>query len=311
MSRPSLISEVGHIALQVRDLDAVEEFATNVTGLKVTERSADGLWLTAATGRYHHGTPHHSLHCIRAKENALDHVGFVARDADAVDELRQRVGASGYKVLRDGPDGPGVNDGFAFTGPEGLVIEIYSEMQRVEPPAGIQGVPPLRLGHIGLYCADPQPMIDLLIDVFGFRVSDWVGPGWFLRCNVDHHAVGIFPSRAFGASLEGGLSHCAWEVPSIVQHGLLADLIDSRGGSVLWGPIRHSIGRNIATYFTDPSGLLIEYYADMEKVYDDEHHVPTKWDVDDKDLKWLTMWAQQDLPDEFVDLGLPFGRTTE
>jgi catechol-2,3-dioxygenase len=100
------------------------------------------------------------------------------------------------------------------------------------------------------------------------------------------------------------LHHYAWEVPSMIEVAALADLVDQRGGSVLWGPMRHGIGRNIATYFQEPSGLVVEYYADMERIYDDDNHEPTDWSMDDH--KWVSLWGPQLLPDGFTELGLPF-----
>jgi catechol 2,3-dioxygenase len=288
MQRRSLISEVGHVSIQVRDLEAAEECATNVVGLTVSDRSPHAVWLT-------HGVTHHSLRYVQGDTDAVDHVGLVARDGDAVEELRARIEAAGLAVRRDGPADDGVSDGFTFVGPEGFELEIYSEMEAVGRGADARGVRPARLGHVNFSPREPGPMQEMLIDLLGFRVSDRAGDGAFLRCNVDHHGVGVFPGH-------GQLHHYAWEVASIAELGALADLVDSRGGSVLWGPARHGIGRNIATYFQEPSGMVIEYYADMQRIYDDDHHVPTNWSMDGH--KWFSLWGPQ-IPDGFTTLGLP------
>ena len=274
----------------MRDLAAAEENATAVMGLDVTERSPGALWLS-------HGGPHHSLHYVSGDVDAIDHVGLLAPDADAVAELRERVGAGGLTVLREGPDGPGVGDGFAFVGCEGATFEIYSEMARFDPGTETRGVRPRRLGHVNFFVRDPAAMQRQLIELLDFRLSDRAGEGSFLRCNVDHHGIGVFPGA-------GVLHHYAWEMPSMIELGALADLIDRRGGSVLWGPMRHGIGRNVATYVQEPSGLVVEYYADMERIYDDVHHEPTDWSMDDH--KWVSLWGPQLLPDGFTELGLPF-----
>jgi catechol 2,3-dioxygenase len=285
-----VISEVGHVAVRVRDLAAAEETATNLLGLDITERGPDAVWLT-------HGAPHHSLHYLSSDVDAVDHVGLVAPDAEAVAAARERVEAAGWTVVRDGPDGPGVQDGFVFAGPEGSVFEIYSDMSRVQPRTDTPGVRPSRLGHVNLFLRDPSAMQRMLIDLLDFRVSDLAGEGQFLRCNVDHHGIGVFPGPGF-------LHHYAWEVPSISELAAVADLVDRRGGSVLWGPMRHGIGNNISTYFLEPSGLVVEYYAEMERIYDDDHHQPRDWPTDDH--KWLSLWGPHALPDGFTELGLPF-----
>jgi catechol 2,3-dioxygenase len=287
-----VITEIGHVSLRVRDLDAAVESATGLLGLAVTERDPDQIWLT-------HGEQHHSLHYVAAEVDAVDHVGLVAADAEAVAEIRSGLDEHGATPLRDGPDGPGVEDGFAFRGPEGAVFEVYAKMDRIrpEPPAG--GVRPLRLGHVNYFPRDPKVMQRFLVDLLDFRITDTAGDGAFLRCNVDHHGIGVFPGP-------GLLHHCAWEVPSMVEVAAFADLVDRRGGSVLWGPMRHGAGRNIATYFQEPSGMVVEYYAEMERIYDDANHVPKDWDVDGH--KWLTLWGPQGLPEGFTELGLPYSK---
>lgn len=287
-----MISEVGHVAVRVRDLAAAEEVATDLMGLDVTERDAGALWLS-------HGAPHHSLQYVAGDTDAIDHIGLVAPDADAVAEVRARIEAAGCAVARDGACGPGVQDGFTFVGPEGVAFAVYSEMSRVHPGTEVRGVRPSRLGHVNLFSRDPVAMQRFLIEALDFRVSDRAGDGAFLRCNVDHHGIGVFPGS-------GVLHHYAWEVPSIIELGALADLVDQRGGSVLWGPMRHGIGRNVATYFQEPSGLVVEYYADIERIYDDAHHEPTDWDTDGH--KWFSLWGPQPLPDGFTELGLPFAK---
>jgi hypothetical protein len=66
------------------------------------------------------------------------------------------------------------------------------------------------------------------------------------------------------------------------------------------------MGRNIATYFQDPTGLVQEYYADMEQIFDDEHHVPGQWDIEDPSAKWISLWGPHLAPPEFTEMGLPF-----
>jgi catechol 2,3-dioxygenase len=295
MSARPLINEVGHVSVATPDLGAVERIATEVMGMRVSERGPADLWLTCD----HH---HHSLHYSKGDSNVLLHLGLRAPDAEAVEEVRERVLAGGFEVVREGPEGPGGTDGFAFAGPEGAVFEIYSKMDTVEadPMAQRIGVKPNRLGHANFFAEDAAAMQKFLIEVLDFRISDHAEPGgMFLRCNPDHHGIGVFPGP-------GQLHHVAWEVSTAIELGQLADLIDRRGGAVIWGPLRHGIGRNIATYFQDPSGLVMEYYADMEQIFDDDNHVPGNWDLDDPSNKWISLWGPHMTPDDFVEMGLPF-----
>jgi catechol 2,3-dioxygenase len=289
MSAAPVISEVGYVAIRVKDLQASERFAIDICGLFVTDRGDDYVACS-------HGPQHHSLQYIRSDENAFDHIGLVARDAESLATVRSRIEEAGHPVVSDGPLTNGVEDGFAFEAPGGFVIAVYTRMATVDVPFPGAGVRPSRLGHANFFAADHDALRDLFIDLLDFRVSDLIPIGTFMRCNVDHHGIGVFQGA-------GVLHHYAWEVPTAIEAGQLADVVDRHGDSVLWGPLRHGMGRNIATYVQEPSGLVVEYYADMQRIYDDDTYVPGEWDMEGH--KWYSLWGPQPLPDGFSDLGLP------
>ena len=81
------------------------------------------------------------------------------------------------------------------------------------------------------------------------------------------------------------------------------DLLDVRGTGVLWGPVRHGAGENIAVYHRDPSGAVVEHYTDMERIYDDGRARSGRWAADDP--RWLSRWAPAVVFGELRDLGLP------
>lgn len=284
-----IVSEIGHVAVRVRDLAAAEKFASEILGLQVSERTAEEIWFTL-------GPAHHTLHYIASGEDALDHVGLVAPDGESLAEARKRVESAGLRIVADEPLGPGIEDGFAFQDTFGFVFQIYSRMTRVPFDQTSTVLRPRRLGHFNFFVPDPRRMERMLTELFDFRVSDRILEGVFLRCNVDHHGIGVFPGP-------GQIHHCAWEYPTIVEIGAIADLIDARGESVLWGPLRHGMGRNIATYVQEPSGLVVEFYCDMQRIYDDATYVPGEWTYDGH--KWVSLWGPHLTPEGFADLGLP------
>lgn len=288
--RAPVISEIGHVSIRVRDLPAAEEFATGTLGLHASERADGQVWFTL-------DTHHHSLHYIAADEDALDHVGLVAPDEESLAEIRRRVDeAEELKILHDDPLGAGIEDGFTFVDDFGFVFQIYSRMTTVPAPSPSIALRPARLGHFNFFVPDPRKMEGMLTELFDFRVSDRLDEGVFLRCNVDHHGIGVFPGP-------NKIHHVAWEYPTMVEIAAIADLVDARGESVLWGPLRHGMGRNIATYLLEPSGLVQEFYCDMERIYDDANHIPGQWSPEGH--KWVSLWGPHLTPDGFTDLGLP------
>jgi catechol 2,3-dioxygenase len=159
------------------------------------------------------------------------------------------------------------------------------------------GVRPNRFGHVTFHVADLPGFQAFLGDVLDFRVSDAIGDrARFMRCNVDHHGIG------FSQGEVTKMHHYAWEVPGAADVGVWCDRIDEDGGTVLWGPVRHGCGRNIAAYVEDPSGIVVEYYADMERFYDETTFTVREWDVTDH--KWYSLWSPM-MPTRWRELGLP------
>jgi catechol 2,3-dioxygenase-like lactoylglutathione lyase family enzyme len=283
-----VIKKIGHVSIAVTDVDAALKSATTLMGLRVSEEADGVTYLT-------HGAPHHSLEYVAGAVDGLHHVGLVAADEGALPEIRQRAEAGGFRIVRDEPFDATADAGFVLEGPEGFLFEIYVGMPEDEPPYAPTGVKPRRFGHVTFTSSDSEAMRSFLETVLDFRVSDDVGGGYFMRCNVDHHGIAFLPGA-------GRFHHHAWEVQSTVELGLLSDRVDETGGSVLWGPLRHGAGSNIAVYFQEPSGALVEYYCDLDRVYDEEGYTPVVWD--DADHKWWSRWAPL-MPEGFVDLGLP------
>jgi catechol 2,3-dioxygenase-like lactoylglutathione lyase family enzyme len=287
--RPPVISRIGHAALRVRDLDAALWTATEVMGLREVERDNGWVYLT-------HGAPHHSLQLRADDVDAVDHLGLEAAGAEALAEIRSRLSAAALPIISEGALDRGVRDGLAFEGPEGYIFDVYTSMSEDQPPYIPRGVRPRRFGHFNIYLTEPQPMIEMLQQVLDFRVSDYVGPGAFLRCNVDHHGIGI------GKAEPTRIHHCAWEVESIADLARLGDILDDHKRHLLWGPVRHGVGENIAAYFVDASDLIVEYYSNMLRIYDDADFTPGQWERDDP--RFYSVWARNN-PDGFREHGLP------
>jgi catechol 2,3-dioxygenase len=291
MSAP-VISAIGHVAIRTPDLDACVDQATQVMGLTETARRGDGVFLTA-------GVTHHALHYIKADVPGADHVGLEARDAEALDVIRQRLIDADVAIL-SAPADAMFEDGFQFVAPGGFTFEVYVGMEKDPTPARpIQyatqaqpGVRPNRFGHVTLRVPDSTPLADFLQEILDFRISDAIAGGYFLRCNVDHHGLGVMVGP-------GELHHHAWEVQSIVDLGRLGDRVAEAGHHLLWGPVRHGVGNNIAAYFADPCGAVVEYYCDMQKIYNEATFEPLPWTEG-----WRTLWMQT-TPPEFPTYGIP------
>jgi catechol 2,3-dioxygenase len=273
-----LIKRPAHVALRVPDLDASVRWATTVMGMRETRRE-DGIAYLS------HGDCHHSLQYIASDRTALDHIALEAHDAAALDVLLARLDSAGVTLLCDTPQEHGLARAIRFAGPAGHVIEVFTGMERAGPAHTGTGVQPRKFSHPMLTCEDTGPTVALLTETLGFRLSDDVGEGTlvFLRCNPDHHGVGV------ARGPRTGLNHYAWEVENIATLGLLGDVLDRNGGRFIWGPGRHGAGQNIYTYHFDPAGAMVEYCADIYQVWDEATYEPGHWSLEDP--RFANLWG--------------------
>jgi catechol 2,3-dioxygenase-like lactoylglutathione lyase family enzyme len=289
-----VIKAIGHVGLRVPDLDRSVAWATTVMGMREVAREDGTAYLT-------HGGVHHSLQYLQSEESALDHVGLEAQDERALHELRDRLAKEGVEILSERPEELGIEQAIRFRGPDGHVFEVFFGISGDQPRHTGRGVQPRKFGHPMLKSENPRATQEFLERVLGFRLSDDVGDGTllFLRCNADHHGVGITRGGE-------GLHHYAWEVESLAILGLLGDVLEKNGGRFLWGPGRHGAGGNLFTYHLDPAGCVVEYYSDLIKIYDEASYNPGRWVM--SDYRFANLWGPGIPGHEFFDAGAPLPR---
>ncbi|MCJ8503996.1 VOC family protein [Kocuria flava] len=281
-----LISEMGHVGIQTTDVEASVRDATELLGLRVTEQAGDAVYLAA-------GDVHHELVYRESDVNGVDSLGLVARDGDALKGIRRRVEDENLEVLTDRPRTAGVEDGFSFVGPEGWVFEIT--VGRQADVAAQQGFGPDRYGHLNFHPRNTRSMMQFLQRVLDFRLSDVIGDdyAYFMRCNPDHHGIALLPGK-------GTFHHHAWQTQSVADLAKLGDRLHKAGRELIWGPVRHGAGHNIAAYYVEHSGAVVELYTDLEQIYDDNRE-PVLWGAEDN---WWNMWSDY-RPLDFRDFGIP------
>ncbi|MFI7481212.1 VOC family protein [Kocuria sp. M1R5S2] len=280
-----LISEMGHVGIQTTDLDASVRDATRLLGLRVTEEAGDAVYLAA-------GEVHHELIYRESDVNGVDSLGLIARNGDALRTIRRRVEDENLEILSDRPRTAGVEDGFSFVGPEDYVFEIV--VGRQADVAAQQSFGPDRYGHINFHPRNTRSMMEFLHRVLDFRLSDVIGDdyAYFMRCNPDHHGIALLPGK-------GTFHHHAWQTQSVADLAKLGDRLNKVGRDLIWGPVRHGAGHNIAAYYVEQSGAVVELYTDLEQIYDDDRE-PVVWGAEDN---WWNMWSGY-RPLDFRDFGI-------
>lgn len=280
------IIDVGAIAIQTARVDESAALAQEVLGLHETARLGSARYLSSTGSR-------HELIYLDAEREGLDHLSLVARDETAIELIRRRVIDAGFRIVSDHPLSAATTQAVSFVGPEGFVFEVGLTMP-VTPPGGTLPGPLQRYGHVNLHPTDLPRMQAFLVDVLEFRVSDTIGAtASFLRCNAEHHGIALIAGR-------GSLHHHAWGTQSIADLARVADRLYASGGRLLWGPIRHGAGHNIAVYFREPAGSVIEVYTDLEIILDDDRPA-VDWNPEASD--WFTKWVDW-RPEDFRKHGI-------
>lgn len=294
MSATGRVSSMGYLTIRTTDLTKSIKDAVDILGLRLVASDGRKAFLAAAETTQ-------EIVYVQDDINAVDHFGVAVSSTDELDAIRAKVDAAGYRIVSEGPIEDNVEQGFAFLGPDGYTWQPHVGLQWRD--AGLTGgVGPNHFGHITFKATNPDEQVRFLIDVFDFVVSDRVGDGelYFLRCATDHHGVGIMRAA------EPGLHHHAWATQSIVDLGRLGDRLARQERKLVSGPLRHGAGNNIAAYYIEPSGGVVELYTDMEQIPDRDRPMH-QWEIDDP--YWSDQWtnAKPD-PAAFVAMTAPLSR---
>jgi catechol 2,3-dioxygenase-like lactoylglutathione lyase family enzyme len=142
-------------------------------------------------------------------------------------------------------------------------------------PAGLQPVGhPRKLGHVNFLTARIHEQKDFYVDVLGMRLTDWLGDaGVWLHIAADHHVMALVDKGY------GHFHHLAFDVVDIGQMRVALDHLGRHGRWLGWGPARHGVGGNIASYVRIvEEECFVELYCDMEQLAAD--HEPRVWPDD-------------------------------
>jgi catechol 2,3-dioxygenase-like lactoylglutathione lyase family enzyme len=281
---------IGHVALRVTDLERSIDHVESVLGLRVRTRSDGEALLTS-------NEKHHELQLIAAESAGLDHVGLEVESAADLDEVRARSVAAGAQLLEGRPDVAGLGAAVRFSGPAGIVYEVYDGMERDPLSIHTHLRPGVRkFGHLTFLCEQPEQVVAFWRDGLGFRTSDEAGGITWMRCDADHHGLSVGPRPAGNV-----LHHYAWQVQDLGALGQCCDDVARLGLTLDWGPVRHGPGFNLAAYLRDPDNAIIEIYADLLEIHDERAYERIDWS---NEPRALNLWGPMP-SEELLAAGVP------
>ncbi len=283
------VKRLGHATFTTPDLERQIDYWTNVIGLSIVDRGKDHCMLATRLG-------HESIALERAPEQGhLRRLSFQAKPGSDLGELAANLLGHGVRSERRKDISPGVREAIVFADPKGTLVEVYADYEFAPEDASEQGISPLKFGHVAYRVKDPQAITTFYCDVLGFRVSDWMGDHFsFLRCGVDHHAIN------FTRADEERLHHIAFEVRDWGALHDACDYLTKKKIQLVWGPLRHVVGHNIAAYHRNPDEIRVELFAEMDLMKDEDlgYWEPRPWHEErplrpktwDKDT-WRSQWG--------------------
>ncbi len=262
------VKRLGHATFTTPDLDRQIDYWTQVIGLSVVERGKDHCFLATKLG-------HESIALERAPEQGfMRRLAFQIKPGSDLGELAAKLNAAGIKSEMRKDISPGVAQAIAFHDPKGTLIEIYADYGFAPDDESEAGISPIKFGHVAYRVNDVQKMTAFYCDMLGFRVSDWMGDHFsFLRCGIDHHAINFVRFE------EEKLHHIAFELRDWGAIHDACDYLTKKKIQLVWGPIRHVVGHNIAAYHRNPDEIRVELFAEMDVMLDEDlgYWEPRPW----------------------------------
>jgi catechol 2,3-dioxygenase-like lactoylglutathione lyase family enzyme len=256
-ARPIQVRRLAHATLSTPDLDKQVDYWTHIVGLHVVARDAERAVLATTLGQ-------EAVVLERGDHADLSAIAFqVAPDSDFADmgAALKEAGVA-YELRSDVT--PGVKKALTFTDPKGTRVELFTEYSFHPIAAAGGGINPLKLGHVASRVTDVAMVAKFYEEILGFRVSDWVGDHFvFMRCSVDHHTVNFVHYDT------PRLHHVAFEVKDWAEVQRSCEILARHKIPLVWGPLRHIVGHNIAAYHRNSDDLRVEFYCEMDLMYDE------------------------------------------
>ena len=262
---------IGHATFETTDIDAQIAYYREVVGLTPVTQDGDAAYLATSVGQL-------AIVLNKGSGRGCTRIGFeTSPTLDLKDAQRQLAGLGVSAELRSDPL-PGIAQTLVFTDPKGTTLELFNDSQFLETHQHTHDdMAALKLGHLAFVTHDPAAMAEFYQRVMGFRVSDWIGDFFvFLRCNADHHTVNFIRGDA------ACMHHIAFELKDAAHLHRSCELLGRKKAALIWGPVRHGPGHNLATYHRDPDDNITEFFAELDRMQDEArgYFEPRPWHED-------------------------------
>ena len=125
---PFQLRKIGHVVLNVSDLEASVRFYTELLGLRVSDRYPDSM-VPGGMVFLRCNTDHHGVALVGgahpSERSSLNHFAFEVGSLDEVFRARAWLGKHGIPIHFEGRRRAGCQIAVEFTDPDGNNLEIY------------------------------------------------------------------------------------------------------------------------------------------------------------------------------------------
>ncbi|WP_431268034.1 VOC family protein [Dankookia sp. P2] len=251
------VKRLRHVRLATPDLERQVAYYRDIIGLAEVGREDGRAFLATEAGQLALVLEHGAEPRLAAL--ALD----VAPDL-ALAALERSLEDVGLRAERASDTAPGSETAIRFEDNEGRVVELHVGCHFHDNRSPLPGIAPLKVGHVAFYTRDPVAASRFYADQLGFRVSDWIEDRFvFLRCSHEHHTVN------FTRGSDARMHHFAFKLRDAAHMHRAADVLGGQKVPILWGPVRHGPGHNVAMYHRDPDGNAVELFYDLDCMTDE------------------------------------------
>ena len=258
------LHRIDHVCLRVADLDEAAARWTAQFGLTLRERGTERVALACDDESC-------ALELIVGTPAGLDHVAYELASDCSLGQAQEHLEEYGADVQRN-------HEGLLTQDADGTGIQIlpYREpvsrlVAHARPAVNPAPGHPRKLGHVNFLTGDLDAQLRFYVDGLGMQLTDWLGEdGVWLHINSDHHVMALINKG------EAHFHHLAFDVVDIGQMRVALDHLGRHGRWLGWGPTRHGVGGNIASYVRIvEEECFVELYCDMEQLQ--PGHQPRQW----------------------------------